>query len=78
MSHYILFIDLASGSSIDWVKSTLKLPITFEYELRDRGNYGFLLPADQIIPNGQEVLDSILTIFREASKLGYPKPSGRY
>lgn len=59
---------------MDWVKDTLKVPVSFTYELRDTGRNGFMLPADQIIPNGQEVMDSILAMFKEASKFGYPKP----
>ncbi|KAL7287595.1 hypothetical protein TKK_0018242 [Trichogramma kaykai] len=68
-------IYVASGNSMDWVKATLKLPVTYTYELRDKGRYGFLLPADQIIPNGEEVMDSLVTMFDEAIKFGYPKPT---
>lgn len=49
----------------------MKLPIVYVYELRDQGRKGFLLPAEQIIPNGQEVLDSFLVLFDEAAKYGY-------
>ncbi|XP_011498174.1 PREDICTED: zinc carboxypeptidase-like [Ceratosolen solmsi marchali] len=63
----------ASGSSMDWVKATLRLPVSFTYELRDTGKYGFILPAEQIIPNGQEILDSLVVMFTEAKKFGYPK-----
>ncbi|XP_033222922.1 zinc carboxypeptidase-like [Belonocnema kinseyi] len=62
---------VATGGSIDWVKANLKLPVVFVYELRDQGKKGFLLPAEQIIPNGQEVLDSFLALFDEAAKYGY-------
>jgi len=34
------------------------------YELRDRGQYGFLLPPEQIIPTGEETLDSLVEIFK--------------
>ncbi|CAD6208967.1 GSCOCG00010780001-RA-CDS [Cotesia congregata] len=59
-------IYVASGSSMDWVKATFKTRISYTYELRDKGRYGFLLPADQIIPTGQETLDSLITLFKEA------------
>ena len=60
---------------MDWVKATLKLPVTFTYELRDTGRHGFILPASEIIPNGEEVMDSIIAMFQEATRLGYPKPN---
>ena len=44
------------------------------YELRDQGNYGMLLPPEQIIPNGQEIMDSLIALFEEANKFGYPHP----
>ena len=59
---------------MDWVKANLNVPVSFTYELRDTGRYGFVLPPEQIIPNGQEVLDSIVAMFQEATKFGYPKP----
>lgn len=60
------YVDVATGSSMDWVKSTFGTRITYTYELRDTGRYGFLLPPEQIIPTGQETLDSLITIFEEA------------
>ncbi|KAJ8686600.1 hypothetical protein QAD02_022394 [Eretmocerus hayati] len=66
-------IYVATGSSIDWVKANLKLPVTFIYELRDKGRRGFLLPADQIIPNSEEVLDSLVAMFLQANEYGYPE-----
>lgn len=51
---------------MDWVKATFKTRISYTYELRDKGRYGFLLPANQIIPTGQETLDSLITLFKEA------------
>lgn len=65
-------VYIATGSSLDWVKGTFHKPITFLYELRDRGRYGFILPPDQIIPTGQETMDSLLAIFREAKARGHP------
>jgi hypothetical protein len=52
---------------MDWVKSKLDVPYTFEWELRDKGSYGFVLPADQIVPTSLETLDSIITILRDVS-----------
>ncbi|XP_060520819.1 uncharacterized protein LOC132698642 [Cylas formicarius] len=61
-------IYVATGSSMDWVKGTFNTTIAYTYELRDKGSAGFILPADQIIPSGEETLDSIITIFEEYEK----------
>lgn len=58
---------------MDYVRGIYRTPIVFTYELRDRGRYGFLLPPNQIIPSGEETLDSLVTMFKEAKTLGYPK-----
>jgi hypothetical protein len=63
----LCFADEATGGSMDWAKSKLDVPYTFEWELRDEGRYGFLLPADQIVPTSLETLDSIITILRDVS-----------
>ncbi|KAL7034864.1 hypothetical protein ACKWTF_008147 [Chironomus riparius] len=63
-------IYIATGASIDWVKYELKTNVTFEYEMRDVGAYGFNLPASQIIENSIEVFASIITILQEAQKIG--------
>ena len=67
------FTDIATGSSLDWVKSNFKIPIAYTYELRDQGKYGFLLPASQIIPTAQETIDSLIGLFKEAAIRGIPK-----
>ncbi|KAL0101512.1 hypothetical protein PUN28_018972 [Cardiocondyla obscurior] len=65
-------IYVASGGSMDWVKGTYGLPVTYTYELRDNGRYGFLLPANQIVPTGEETMDSLVAMFKEANVRGYP------
>lgn len=64
-------IYIASGGSMDWVRGTHKIPITYTYELRDKGRYGFLLPASQIVPTAVETLESLVAMFQEAAKRGY-------
>lgn len=64
-------IYLASGSSIDWVYGKLNVPLTFTFEFRDKGRHGFLLPAEQIIPNSLEVIDGLVAMVKEAEKLKY-------
>lgn len=56
---------------MDWVRGTLNTSITLTYELRDRGQFGFLLPAIYIIPTGEETLDSLVALLQEAQRLGY-------
>ncbi|KAK7069755.1 hypothetical protein SK128_011786 [Halocaridina rubra] len=55
----------ASGTSIDWGYSA-GVVHTYTLELRDTGSWGFLLPADQIIPTGEEtwagLIASIMSI----------------
>lgn len=63
----------ATGTSVDYIKATYGKNITYIYELRDRNRYGFLLPPDQIIPTGEEVVDSLVVMFKEAKARGYIK-----
>ena len=42
-------------------------------ELRDTGNYGFILPPDQIIPTGEEVWAFHLTVARQIIQEFVPK-----
>ncbi|WYZ44423.1 hypothetical protein EsH8_VII_000859 [Colletotrichum jinshuiense] len=44
----------ATGSSVDYVNDVVKADYTFTQELRDTGNYGFVLPASQIVPTSEE------------------------
>lgn len=57
-------IYVATGGSMDWVKNEFQVPISYTYELRDLGQNGFILPAEEIIPTGLETLDSLVSIFR--------------
>jgi len=45
----------ASGAADDWYKGVLGSRFAFTVELRDTGNYGFVLPKEQIIPSGEEM-----------------------
>lgn len=70
-SFNIIFTDPAAGGSMDWVRAAIGPRITYTYELRDKGRYGFLLPANQIIPTGEETMDSLIGMFQKALDLGY-------
>lgn len=49
----------ASGSSIDFVADVVKGDYSFAAELRDTGKFGFVLPADQIVPSGEEAFAGV-------------------
>jgi len=59
-------IDLyiTTGTASDWFyetkANTPAIWASYTIELRDTGTYGFLLPADQIRPTGQEIYRSML------------------
>jgi len=55
-----------SGLSTDYVADVFHKFLVYTYKLRDKSRYGFLLPPDQIIPTGEETLDSLLVLFNEA------------
>ncbi|XP_075982738.1 zinc carboxypeptidase-like [Anticarsia gemmatalis] len=64
-------IYFATGTSVDWVKERLHVPLVYCYELRDRGTYGHLLPPEQILPTSEEVMDSIVEMIIQAKRFGY-------
>jgi len=45
----------AAGSSADWAYDDAGVPCSFALELRDQGQYGFLLPENQIKPVEEEM-----------------------
>ncbi|XP_077257112.1 zinc carboxypeptidase-like isoform X1 [Temnothorax americanus] len=66
-------IYVCTGISVDYIKGVYHTPIVYTYELRDRGRYGFLLPPNQIIPSGEETMDSLVAMFKEIKARGYSK-----
>lgn len=56
---------IASGSSTDWAHGEAGIRFTTSMELRDTGSYGFLLPAEQIIPTAEETWAFHITVIRE-------------
>ncbi|KAH8376539.1 hypothetical protein KR093_000049 [Drosophila rubida] len=64
----------AAGASVDWAYGTQDVRMAFCYELRPSSNSiltGFKLPAAQIIPASEELLDSIVAMAGEVKALGY-------
>ncbi|KAK5995388.1 Metallocarboxypeptidase A-like protein [Cladobotryum mycophilum] len=49
----------ATGSSVDYTADVVKADYVFTSELRDTGRYGFVLPANQIVPSGEEAFAGV-------------------
>ncbi|XP_047537148.1 zinc carboxypeptidase-like [Vanessa atalanta] len=60
-----------SGTNFDWAKYAARIPISYLIELRDLGEYGFLLPPEQIIPNNKEIMDALVEMDKTTRLLGY-------
>jgi hypothetical protein len=69
VGNIVELLYVASGGSVDWVKGVHDTKLVLEYELRDKGTYGFLLPANQIIPSGLEVMDSLKSLMIDVAAL---------
>lgn len=52
----------ASGSSADFTYGVCGVVYSYGVELRDTGRYGFLLPADQIVPSGEEIYAGVVAM----------------
>ncbi|CAG4957122.1 unnamed protein product [Colias eurytheme] len=69
IAHDTLYV--MSGTSFDWVKQETNIPVSYLIELRDLGEYGFLLPPEQIIPNNLEIMDALVEMDRVTRQMGY-------
>ena len=45
---------MVAGGSIDWVYDSLCVKHAYAVELRDKGEHGFCLPPEQIVPTAEE------------------------
>lgn len=57
------------GSSDDWAKGKAGIKYSYTIELPDKGVYGFLLPAEKIIPTGREIFTGIRSVARSILKI---------
>ncbi|KAL3061059.1 hypothetical protein OYC64_009297 [Pagothenia borchgrevinki] len=60
----------ASGGTIDWTYNQ-GIKYSYTFELRDTGRYGFILPANQIIPTATETWLALMTIMDHTYKNPY-------
>ncbi len=68
---------IASGTTQDWAWDDTGA-LAFTYELRDTGNFGFVLPPEQIVPSGQEISESLLYIGEQVvGSVNATFPNGR-
>jgi len=57
-------IGFAAGSMPDWTFGELGV-MSWTFELRDQGQFGFALPADQIIPASEECYNGIMRLAQQ-------------
>lgn len=55
----IHFFFFHIGTSEDWAKGAAGIKYSYAVKLRDRGSFGFLLPAVQILPTAKEIFVAI-------------------
>ncbi|GAB0094436.1 zinc carboxypeptidase-like [Sergentomyia squamirostris] len=74
----------ATGSSADWVQYALNIPgFTYEFRYFNTATgeiYDYVTPPEEILPNAEEVLDSLIVLVEKATEHGYiniSAPSGR-
>lgn len=65
--------DSASGSSDDNGYIALGIKYSLTFELRDTGYHGFILPADQIVPQGEELVKGMVALYKYAARNPYKK-----
>jgi len=59
---YYLLHKANSGSSRDWAKGEAKIKYSFTVELPDDGDYGFLLPPEEILDTGKETWEAVKVV----------------
>ncbi|XP_055837041.1 zinc carboxypeptidase-like [Episyrphus balteatus] len=62
---------VASGTSVDWMFNERNIKVGWTFEFRDKGRYGFVLPATHIKPNAEEAVEGVIALVEKSSALGY-------
>jgi len=60
--NWLDILYISTGDSMDWAKEKLNVSLSYTYELRDEGRYGFLLPPEQIMASAEEFMASLQPI----------------
>lgn len=55
-----------SGGAVDYAYDVAKANYSYNFELRDTGLYGFLLPANQILPSSVETFAGVKYLLENA------------
>ncbi|NP_954965.1 carboxypeptidase A5 precursor [Danio rerio] len=66
----ITTIYQASGGTIDWTYNQ-GIKYSYTFELRDTGRYGFILPANQIVPTAEETWLALMAIMEHTKNNPY-------
>ena len=61
-----------SGTSRDWAKGVLEIRWVYTFELRDKGEHGFLLPPVQLKPTAEEFWAAVKAMMKEVLKRRIP------
>ncbi|XP_022708271.1 carboxypeptidase B-like [Varroa jacobsoni] len=59
-----------SGAAIDWVHDSAKVKYAMVIELRDKGQFGFILPNEFIIPSGMELVQGFRHLIDHLERRG--------
>lgn len=62
------FPDTVTGGARDWAFDEINAKNSYVIELRDKGEYGFILPKQQILPTANETWEGVKAMALELIK----------